>query len=217
MILSEPGLGAIYAGSTLLAFNCTLEQTGDAELTVSAGLLTLTDGVAFEFPLTEIAFQDGLFYLLFGLLPDGSYKFQAVPTFGSSYFTPIQMVAGFGAGIEVKAGAIVGDVYVLTVLPGFPDGVEYAAAEPLPDWNGLVMALRGSDLFLVAFSTTNQNAWSLLLATLNSNSASDDAGRLHDFKFAIAQIRMGLAVDYTPSQLARFNALLMDCHFPVQV
>lgn len=217
MIKSETRLGCIHAGKTPLAFTATITQTDVSTLTVSAGSLTLAEGVKFDFPEIEIVFPDGLFFLLFGLHPDGTYKFQAVPTFGSSYFTPIQMVAGFGAGIEVKAGAIAGDVYVLTVLSGFPDGVEYAAAEPLPDWNGLVMALRGSDLFLVAFSTTNQNAWSLLLATLNSNSASDDAGRLHDFKFAIAQIRMGLAVDYTPSQLARFNALLMDCHFPVQL
>jgi hypothetical protein len=88
---------------------------------------------------------------------------------------------------------------------------------PLPDWEALKTALRGSPLFAKAFSTGNQNAWALLLGTLNSNSAADDAGRLADFQFAIQMIRRGLATDYTPEQIQHFNALLTAAHFSLQI
>ena len=92
-----------------------------------------------------------------------------------------------------------------------------ASAVVTPDWEALKIALRGSSLFAQAFSTTNQNAWALLLGTLNSNSESGDVGRLADFQFAIAQVRAGLTTDYTTAQLASLNALLTAAHFPLQI
>jgi hypothetical protein len=87
----------------------------------------------------------------------------------------------------------------------------------VPNWEQLKNQLRATELFGKAFSTTNQNAWSLLLATLNSNSVADDAGRLADFEFAIGQIRLGLANDFTPEQLEQFNQILEECGFGVRV
>lgn len=97
------------------------------------------------------------------------------------------------------------------------DGFQWALPPALPDWKKLYDRLRGSDLFAKAFSTTQTNALALLLATLNSNAPADDAGRLADFDFAIMVIRLGLAEDFTPEQVDRFNALLIDCDFPFLV
>ena len=81
------------------------------------------------------------------------------------------------------------------------------------DWQGLKTALRGSVFFALAFGTTNANAFTLLNSTFDSNSAND--GKMQDLTFAIAQVRLGMPVDYTEPQLTELRALLAQYGFPI--
>ena len=81
------------------------------------------------------------------------------------------------------------------------------------DWQGLKNALRGSVFFALAFGTTNSNAFALLNSTFDSNSANE--GKLQDLTFAIAQVRLGIPVDYTEPQLTELRALLEQYGFPI--
>lgn len=89
-----------------------------------------------------------------------------------------------------------------------------------PQWETLKNSLRSSDLFAKAYeaSSAAPGAWSLLLTTLDSNSPPNDAGRLQDFQFAIAQIRLALGSnDFTAAQIERFNQILIECHFELTI
>ena len=81
------------------------------------------------------------------------------------------------------------------------------------DWQGLKNALRGSVFFALAFGTTNANAFTLLNSTFNSLSSNE--GRLQDLTFAIAQVRLGMPVDYTEAQLTELRGLLAQYGFPI--
>ena len=81
------------------------------------------------------------------------------------------------------------------------------------DWQGLKNALRGSVFFALAFGTTNANAFTLLNSTFNSLSSNE--GRLLDLTFAIAQVRLGMPVDYTEAQLTELRGLLAQYGFPI--
>ena len=81
------------------------------------------------------------------------------------------------------------------------------------DWQGLKDALRGSVFFALAFGTTNANAFTLLNSTFNSISSNE--GRLQDLTFAIAQVRLGMTVDYTEAQLTELRGLLAQYGFPI--
>ena len=85
--------------------------------------------------------------------------------------------------------------------------------EPWYDWQGLKNALRGSVFFALAFGTTNANAFTLLNSTFNSLSSNE--GRLLDLTFAIAQVRLGMPVDYTEAQLTELRGLLAQYGFPI--
>ena len=87
------------------------------------------------------------------------------------------------------------------------------ALEPWYDWQGLKNALRGSVFFAMAFGTTNANAFTLLNSTFNSLSSNE--GRLLDLTFAIAQVRLGMPVDYTEPQLTELRGLLAQYGFPI--
>jgi len=218
MIKSQTERGAIYAGDTSLAFTCTIEQTAPATLSLSSGLLTLTSGLSFPVPALSIEMPNGVQHLYLGLRDGALALYAAAPMSGfDPAFTALQMVAGFGSGIEVVDGAIVGDVYVLTVLPGFPDGDQPPQADPLPNWQQLKSDLRGSDLFITALDTASEKGFALFLSTFDSNESADSPGRLNTFQKAIQMIRAGLETDYTPEQVTRFNGLLTAAHFPLQI
>ena len=85
--------------------------------------------------------------------------------------------------------------------------------EPWYDWQGLKNALRGSVFFALAFGTTNANAFTLLNSTFNSLSSNE--GRLLDLTFAIAQVRLGMPIDYTEAQLTELRGLLAQYGFPI--
>lgn len=85
------------------------------------------------------------------------------------------------------------------------------------DWGRLENSLRGTPIFAKAFGTQNGNAWSLLLSTITRQGDPNDPGRLSDFVFAIAQIRLGLFSDFSPEEVAQFNQLLGECGFDYQV
>ena len=87
------------------------------------------------------------------------------------------------------------------------------ALQPWYDWQGLKNALRGSVFFALAFGTTNANAFTLLNSTFNSLSSNE--GRLLDLTFAIAQVRVGMPVDYTETQLTELRGLLAQYGFPI--
>jgi hypothetical protein len=218
MIKSETNLGLIYAGATPLAFTCTIEQTATATLSLSAGALTLTSGESFPIPAMSIMLPGGTTHLYLGLLAGTPSLYAASPLgIADPAFMPLQMIAGFGSGIQVVEGAIVGDVHVLTVLPGFPDGAQPSQAAPLPNWQELKNELRGTELFTIALTTKSEKGFALLLSTLNSNEPANSTGRLDTFYRSIQMIRMGLATDYTPEQVTRFNSLLTAAHFPLQI
>ena len=92
------------------------------------------------------------------------------------------------------------------------------------DWQGLKNALRGSVFFALAFGTTNSNAFALLNSTFDSlskpneglvDSNSANEGKMQDLTFAIAQVRLGMPVDYTEPQLTELRGLLAQYGFPI--
>ena len=87
------------------------------------------------------------------------------------------------------------------------------ALQPWYDWQGLKNAMRGTVFFALAFGTTNANAFALLNSTFNSLSSNE--GRLLDLTFAIAQVRLGMTVDYTEAQLTELRGLLAQYGFPI--
>jgi hypothetical protein len=118
MIKSEPGLGSIYQGSTQLAWTGSFEQTGESQITLHGGLLTLVDG-------TEVVISDEVY----DLVDDGGYKIEYGYMFGQPpevaliagwdpAWRSTVVLAGYSAGIVVEDGVIVDDVYVLSVIPG---------------------------------------------------------------------------------------------------
>ena len=104
MIKSELYSGLIYAGGTPLAWTGSVTQTGPLQLTVSAGTLTDTAGVAHEVPETVL---------------------DVVP--GNSPLEPYQVRVG-GVWIVLPFNVPEGcndlseiDIYVLSVRPGYPE------------------------------------------------------------------------------------------------
>jgi len=81
------------------------------------------------------------------------------------------------------------------------------------DWKNLKDSLRGTPIFGIALQTTNQNAFTLLMATFDSSSPNE--AKLADFVWAISAVRAGLDPDYTEEQLQNFRDLLQEYGFPV--
>ena len=80
------------------------------------------------------------------------------------------------------------------------------------DWQGLKNELRGTAFFATALSTSNSNAFALLMSTFDS--ASPNESKIQDFAFAIQVVRAGLTVDLTEQQLTEFRELLTQHGFP---
>lgn len=121
MITSEIGLGRIYAGDTDLACSITFAQTGSNTIAMSEGVLTIS-GNSHTVESEEFALADGVWQLQLGIQSGDSIVLAVHPGPDSpAGFELIQTIAGFGSGILVEAGAIVGDVYVFEVLPGYAE------------------------------------------------------------------------------------------------
>lgn len=81
--------------------------------------------------------------------------------------------------------------------------------EPLAyQWVGLEDALRGTDLFVVAFAFT---APLILITHAFANTDQSDENRWADFQFAVLQIESAYSLD----QKDRFQALLKANGFPL--
>lgn len=148
---------------------------------------------------TTISTEDPLISKTLDILRSLLYQNQVVMTnLGLEGATPALDQSQVATSIQELA-----NLYAqLPDSPGTPAPGTY-----LPDWEGLTSALRGTPLFGLAFSTQNANAWSLLLAALTSS---------HDFNdlaFAIYGVRLGMAVDFTPEQIAEINAMLVAHNF----
>ncbi|MBD1857701.1 MULTISPECIES: hypothetical protein [Leptolyngbya] len=89
---------------------------------------------------------------------------------------------------------------------------EIAVLNPLhPNWEQLQASLRGTPLFGKAMGTTNVNAWSLLLFALGTSRNIDD------LLFAVQQVRIGLAEDFTQAEIEELNTILADCDFEISL
>lgn len=122
MITSQTGYGKIHAGDTELGFTSEFSQPGPADLAITAGTYTATNGTVHPISSQQITLSDGNWRIELGWFDGQQIGVHAIPI---SIFPPddwhgLQILAGYGAGIQVQAGEIVGDVYVLEVLPGFP-------------------------------------------------------------------------------------------------
>lgn len=109
MIKSELYRGLIFAGNTPLASDLVVEQTGPMQLTVRAGSLTDTRGNVYQVPETVL---------------------DVVP--GNDPMQPYQVMVG-DVLVVLPFSVPVGctdlselDIYVLTVMPGFPEGTTAA-------------------------------------------------------------------------------------------
>jgi hypothetical protein len=138
-IKSEIYKGKIYAGGTELACNIAIEQTGPLQLTVNAGTFTHTDGKAwtlavptvFDVPAdpthpTECKIEIGDIGGVADVwcasrLLDGIEEFDTPPGWNSGHVLAFPFVVPAGC---VDLANV--DIFVLTVLPGFPDGTTAA-------------------------------------------------------------------------------------------
>ena len=117
-IKSEVGLGLIEAGETGLA--CSIEwapsPTPNA-LIASAGELTI-GGQTYSFPERAFELPDGAWTIQVGRWDEGAVTIEVFPAAGflPGNWQQLTMLAGYGSGIEVVSGAIVGDVWVLKVV-----------------------------------------------------------------------------------------------------
>ncbi len=83
---------------------------------------------------------------------------------------------------------------------------EIKAANPVvADWDKLQATLRKTSEFGKAMTTTNTNAWSLLLFALGTSRNVDD------LSFAVEGVRTGLAEDFTADEIKTLNKTLKDC------
>ncbi len=134
MIKSEIYHGKIYAGPTNLACSIVIKQTAPMQLTIHAGTFTYTDDQAwtltaptvFDVPAdptypTECKIEIGDI----GGVPDawcasrlldGVEEFDTPPGWNSGHVLAFPFV--IPAGCADLAGV---DIFVLSVLPGFPD------------------------------------------------------------------------------------------------
>ena len=140
MTKSEIFRGKIYAGETFLACSINITQTAPMQLTIRAGTFTHTDGVSWRleadqvFDITpdavyptecKIEIGDGKVGDVYGVvdvlcasrLLDGIEKFDTPPDWFTGHVLafPFTVPAGCVDLADV-------DIFVLTVLPGFPDG-----------------------------------------------------------------------------------------------
>lgn len=119
-IKSEIYKGLIYAGDTDLSSTIGFELAEPNQFIVTAGTLTL-QGQVYEVERTAFTFtQDDSYQISLGFIDSIQTLAAYSPINPPSNWRYVQQLAGFGAGIEVRDGAIVSDVYVLKVLFGFP-------------------------------------------------------------------------------------------------
>jgi hypothetical protein len=117
-ILSEVGLGLIEAGETGLA--CSIEwalSPSPNVLIASAGELTI-GGSTYSFPARAFELPDGAWTIQAGRWDSDPVTIEVFPAAGflPGNWEQLTILAGYGSGIEVVSGAIVGDVYVLKVV-----------------------------------------------------------------------------------------------------
>lgn len=131
MIKSEMFRGLIYAGETLLASTIQVEQTGPMQLRVKAGSFTTTDGSILELAEDQIldlepsmvSRQVSLILGLYNgsvnlLLNEQLYGFEERHPPEEWRSTQILVLP-----FSIPAGATeLPDIFVLSVLPGFPEG-----------------------------------------------------------------------------------------------
>lgn len=122
MIKSIPNFGAIAPGSTQLA--STLTYGINQNVFTVEGELTTTDGVIYPI-LESLELADGVWRVELGQQGENGPEVMAIGLgLPDPNWRTIQAIAGFGTGVMVVGGAIVGDIYVLTVTdppPNVPD------------------------------------------------------------------------------------------------
>ena len=134
-IKSEVYRGKIYAGATKLACSINIEQTAPMQLTVSTGSFIHTDGRTWDtsapavFDIapdttytTECKIEIGDINGVTDIwcaskLLDGIEEFDTPPGWNSGHHLAFPFVVPAAC---VDLGAV--DIFVLSVLPGFPDG-----------------------------------------------------------------------------------------------
>ena len=139
-IKSEIYRGKIYAGTTKLNCSINIEQTAPLQLTISTGTFTHTNGVSWRleadqvFDITpdavyptecKIEIGDSRVGDVYGVvdvlcatrLLDGIEEFDTPPDWKTGHVLAFPFVVPAGC---MNLSAV--DIFVLTVLPGFPDG-----------------------------------------------------------------------------------------------
>jgi hypothetical protein len=114
MIKSEPNRGLIDPGSTPLSTDL-LEWNLLGNLLQVSGIFVDTAGVEHHLE-HEFNLEDGIWALVLGLNTEtqsSELRLVAVPNSPQPGFELITMLAGFGTGIKVENGDVVGDIYVL--------------------------------------------------------------------------------------------------------
>lgn len=117
-ILSEVGLGLIEAGETGLACSIEFSLSPSPNVLIQlAGALTI-GGQTYSFPESAFELPDGAWTIQVGRWDGGEVTIEVFPAAGflPGNWEQLTILAGYGSGIEVVSGAIVGDVYVLKVV-----------------------------------------------------------------------------------------------------
>lgn len=117
MIKSEPSFGLIDPGDTPLSTDLEWDVLGNL-LRVSG---TLVDVAGIKHSLGhEFVLEDGTWALVLGRNTEtqlSELRLISVPNSPQSTFEIIIMLAGFGSGIKVENGDVIGDIYVLSTAP----------------------------------------------------------------------------------------------------
>ena len=137
MIRSETFKGLIYSGNTQLASTIVVEQTGKMQLTVRKGVFTHTDGSYWTLPANAV----------FNLVADPTYPIEVKIEIGdiesdsvadiwcgtkvNDGIEEFDLPVGWNTGHTLVFNFVIPagctdltdvDIFVLTVLPGFPEG-----------------------------------------------------------------------------------------------
>lgn len=118
MIKSEPSFGLIHPGSTPLSTDLVEWEILGNLIRVSG---TLVDTAGIEHHLEhEFELEDGTWAIVLGLNTQtqlSEVRLLTVPNSPQSDFELNLLLAGFGSGIKVENGEVVGDIYVLRTDP----------------------------------------------------------------------------------------------------
>lgn len=131
MVKSKIYQGLVYAGTTQLASSITVEQTGPMQLTIGPGIFTTTGGVNLEFPVAEVVELTPLVWdvevaILLGVIDGrpGLLLRQNIEGFAEAEIPDnFNFESYLVLPFTIPANSTeLPDIYVLSVLPGFPPG-----------------------------------------------------------------------------------------------